>query len=138
MIPRRAWLVAIFVAVLTTVALRGGRGRESAFCSGLRDVDVAVSALPGVKVDFDSAPRLFDDIADAFDGIEPPPQLRRDWTIIVERFHDYAEVARNLLSDTRSPTDSRADAARFVEAWTNFGDYAIDECGRVTGGPLLG
>ena len=133
MIRHRAWLGGALVAL---VAVLGGcRESESAFCSDLRRVDTALGALRDAKArdDFGSVPELVDDVADAYEGIEPPPVLQGDWATAIEFFRHQGEDARSLLTQGQLPETPAEQEARYSQAFTNITDYGVAHCGRARG-----
>jgi len=133
MVRRRACLGVSFVILLATLA--GCRGSESRFCADLRQVDRALGELRDAKADddFDSVPELAEDVADVYEGIEPPPVLREDWTTAVEFFRYQADSARSLLRSGVLPETPPEQDARYSEAFTNITDYGVAHCGRRRG-----
>ena len=117
------------------LALGGCSGSEPPLCTELLKVDKAIGPLRDAKAkgDFQNVPGLVDDVADAYEGIDPPTVLQEDWTIVIEFLRRQAESARILLRQGQYRDFSAEEDARVDGAFTNITDYGVAQCGRVRG-----
>ncbi len=132
-IGRRMCLAA---AVVALVALTGGCSPEkSRFCSHLSRIDKALAPLREAKGEdeFEKVRALVDAVADAYEGVEPPPALQQDWRTAIQFFRQQGEAARIILQGARAPATSADEDARNGRAFTNITDYGVAHCGRVRG-----
>jgi len=98
-------------------------------------IDKAIGPLRDAKAkgDFQTVPALLDEVADAYEGIDPPTVLREDWTIVIEFLRHQAESARSLLRQGQYRDIPAEEDARIDTAFTNITDYGVAQCGRVRG-----
>ncbi len=132
MIQRQVGLGAILVTLL---ALAGGCRSQPPLCTEFSRIDKALIPLRDAKAKdtFESVPGLVDDLADAYEGIDPPAALQGDWTIVIEFLRREAEKARILLRKKQVPDIPVEEDAQVDKAFTNITDYGVAECGRARG-----
>jgi hypothetical protein len=133
MIRRRVCLGAILVTLLALVG--GCGGSQPSLCTEFLKIDKALVPLRDAKAKdtFESVPGLVDELADAYEGINPPAELREDWSIVVEFLRREAEKARIILSKGQVPDIPAEEDAQVDKAFTNITDYGVAECGRARG-----
>ena len=132
MIQRQVCLGAILVTLL---AWAGGCRSQPPLCSEFLRIDEALIPLRDAKAKdtFERVPGLVEDLADAYEGIDPPAVLQGDWAIVIEFLRREAEKARILVRGGQVPDISAEEDAQVSKAFTNITDYGVAECGRGRG-----
>jgi len=124
-----AWLIIGVCIVLVSIDARRHID-EPRFCSDLRRIDQPVSALREARAsgDFDDVPALVAALKDAYQSIDAPLELRRDWATAIEYFEFLERSARAVQQQGRPLAPSAQDEGRFSDAMTNITDFAVDAC----------
>jgi hypothetical protein len=104
---------------------------EHGFCADLRTLNDHHAALRDAAVREDSAATLAaaQRTADAYQAIDPPPELRRSWSVMID-YYDFVErSARELLQQGAYEGLSDDEDARISVARSRIDDFAVERCG---------
>ncbi len=123
------WLIVGVCMALVLADLRV-HDDDPPFCSDLHRIDDPVTALRQAKAsgDFDEVPALVVALRDAYQSIDPPPEIRGDWATAIEYFEFLERSARAVQQQGRTLDASPQDDARSSDAMTNITDFAVEAC----------
>lgn len=130
---RKAWLVVGLCAALVLIDLVR-HPDEQPFCADLRRIDGPVAALRQARAadDFTDVPTLLTAVGDAYRSVDPPPEIRAEWTTAIEYLDLLADDARAVQLQQPRRSLSADDRARYAAAMTSVTELAVSTCpGRV-------